>query len=49
VRGGAFVGKCYTCGLTFLNAVIDELKIFKRGLDNAEIANEMNVKRPLLN
>ncbi len=49
LRGENYVGKCNTCASTFLNAVIDELKIFNRGLDIAEIVNEMSVKRPLLN
>jgi len=32
-----------------MNAVINELKIFSRGLNQEEIVNEMNVIRSLLN
>jgi len=34
---------------SLLNGVIDDLKIFSRGLNQEEIVNEMNVVRPLLN
>ncbi len=44
----SYIGKATNMD-DLLNAVIDDLKIFSKGLDQTEILNEMNVKRPLLN